>query len=396
MLKILSAAILITSALSAEAALFAAMAQVTRDDRFFMLRDPFRPRRGPFLVPRDFRSPTEPRAEPRVEPARGVAYNSSAEADANRTDPATEYVIVLGDTLADQLAQGLADAFAEERPEVAVIKKTRDSTGFVRDDVFNWMEDGPRLLDGEKATALIVLLGMNDRQVLRDETGAHEPRSDRWRELYSKRVEDFLTKLKEKNLPVFMVGLPSMRLPRLSADMPYFNEVFRERAQKLGITFVDIWEGFVDENGDFAMFGPALDGQRRRLRLNDGVHFSKVGARKAAHFVERDLVRLFASRTGPSLTPQEAVPDPGPGTRPIAGPVISLSTPSAQTSVLAGSSPRTVPMDSTASRTLVEGLPAQPIAGRADDFRWKQPGIATEDGPATPEQRAAAPASIAR
>jgi hypothetical protein len=395
MLKSLSVAILVVSAVFAEAAVFAASAQPMRDERFFFLRDPFRPRQGPFMAPRDFRPPVQ-RAEPRVEPSRGVVYNSSAEADAARPQPAAEYVVVLGDTLADQLAQGLADGFAEERPEVAVIKKTRDSTGFVRDDVFNWVEEGPRLLEGEKATAVVVLLGMNDRQVLRDETGAHEPRSDRWRELYAKRVEDFLTKLKEKSLPVFMVGLPAMRLPRLSADMPYLNEIFRERAQKVGVTFIDVWEGFVDERGDFALFGPALDGQRRRLRLNDGVHFSKVGARKLAHFVERDLVRLFGSRTGPTPTPQETVPDPGPGPRPIAGPVISLSTPSAQTSVLAGSSPRTVPMDSTASRTLVEGLPAQPVAGRADDFRWQQPAIATEASPATPEQRAAAPANIAR
>jgi hypothetical protein len=399
MLKFLCAGMLIVSALVAEASLFAAAAQPQRDDRFFMLRDPFRQRRN-ILVPRDFRPPgtlrAEPRVEPRIEPTRGVVYGSSADADAARTAPATEYVVVMGDTLADQLAQGLADAFAEERPEVAVIKKTRDSTGFVRDDVFNWVAEGPRLLEGEKATAVVVMLGMNDRQVLRDETGAHQPRSDRWRELYNKRIEDFLTKLKEKNAPVFMVGLPAMQLARLSADMPYFNEIFRERAQKAGTAYIDIWEGFVDERGDFALFGPALDGQRRRLRMNDGVHFSKVGARKLAHFVERDLIRLFASRSGPTVTPQETVPDPGPGPRPIAGPVISLSIPSAQISVLAGSSPRTVPMDSTASRTLVEGLPAHPVVGRADDFRWQQPAIATEASPATPEQRAAAPASIAR
>jgi hypothetical protein len=399
MLKFITVAMLIAAAAVAESAAFVsqASAQDRGDDRYFMLRDPFRPqRRGPSLspltVPRELRPVPALPAEPRSDLPAGVVYGSSAEADAARPQPATEYVIVLGDTLADQLAQGLADAFSDDRPEVAVIKKTRDSSGFVRDDVFNWLEQGPAFLAAEKPTAVVVLLGMNDRQVLRDETGAHEPRSDRWRELYAKRVEDFLTKLKEKNVPVFMVGLPSMRLPRLSADMPYLNEIFRERTQKVGANYIDIWEGFVNERGDYTVSGPALDGQMRRLRLNDGVHFTKVGARKLAHFVERDLVRLFGTRTGPTAIPQEPVPEPGPGPRPLAGPVISLAIPSAQTGVLAGSSPRTVPMDSTASRTLVEGLPAQPVPGRADDFRW-QPATAAAP---TAEQTAAAPTGIAR
>jgi hypothetical protein len=385
-----------------------AIAQDSRDDRYFMLRDPFRPNRGPLMVPRDFPLPgglPPPAAEPRVEQPGGVVYTSSAEADAQRLTPASEYVLVLGDTLADQLALGLADAFAADRPEVAVIKRTRDSTGFVRQDVFNWVEQGPMMAGAEKATVIVVILGMNDRQVLRDETGAHEPRSERWREIYGKRVEDFLTRLKEKNVPIFMVGLPSMRLPQLSADMPYINEIFRERAQKVGATYIDVWDGFVNERGDFAFMGPALDGQMRRLRMNDGVHFTRIGARKLAHFVERDLVRLFGSRSTPLPQPQDLTPDPGPGPRPLAGPVIPLTTPTGQSAVLAGSGPRTVPMDSYAIRTLVEGLPAEPVQGRADDFRWEQPSAsvpqpappAAAARPAAPAEQVAAPGSgIAR
>ena len=383
-----AAALLI--ALSAFAA--PASAQDARDDRYFMLRDPFRPRRGLLITPRDLepRQPSIP-AEPPV--IGGVVFNSAANADRVRLNPAREYVLVLGDTLADQLAQGLADAFATERPEVAVIKRTRESSGFVRADFYDWVEQGPPMVAAEKATAVIVMLGMNDRQGLRDETGLHPPRSDRWRELYAKRLEDFLTKLKDSKVPVYIVGLPSMRLPQLAADMPYLNEIFRERAQKVGVTYVDIWDGFVNEKGDFIVMGPALDGQLRRLRLPDGVHFSRFGGRKAAHFVERDLLRLFASRAGSPALPLDT-PDPGPGPRPVAGPVISLSVPSAQTGALAGGGPRTVPMDSTAARTLVEGLPAEIVPGRADDFRVPQPAAAAP-APA-PGQAATVPAGVAR
>src|SRR3990170_8365270 len=99
-------AVALLIALSAVAA--PASAQDARDDRYFMLRDPFRPQRRLLTTPRDLepRQPSIP-AEPPV--IGGVVFNSAANADRVRLNPASEYVLVLGDTLADQLAQGLAD-----------------------------------------------------------------------------------------------------------------------------------------------------------------------------------------------------------------------------------------------------------------------------------------------
>ena len=118
----------------------------------------------------------------------------------------------------------------------------------------------------------------------------------------------------------------------------------------------------------------------------------RPGGRKLAHFVERNLLRLFASRPGAPSLPQDTLPEPGPGPRPVAGPVISLSVPSAQTGALAGGGPRTVPMDSTAIRTLVESLPAEMVPGRADDFRWPQ---SAAPAPA-PGQAATVPVGVTR
>jgi hypothetical protein len=122
------------------------------------------------------------------------------------------------------------------------------------------------------------------------------------------------------------------------------------------------------------MTGPALDGQTRRLRLPDGVHFTKAGARKLAHYVERDLIRLFDLGRGRGLQlPQEAPPEvaPPPAGRPVAGPVLPLTQPAGPVGQLAGAGPRAAsPADPVAARVLTEGLPPTPVAGRADDFRW--------------------------
>ena len=378
---------------------FANEAAAQRDDRFFFLRDPFRRERSLFNFPGFEAPPRRVIAEPPSDQPTGIIYGSSAEADSQRLISASEYVLVFGDVMADQIAQGLADAFVNDRPEVAISRKTKANSGFVRGDYYDWVGQAPALLAKEKLTAIVVMLGVNDRQPLRDDQGAYEFRTDRWRELYGKRIEDFLVKLKDKNVPIFVVGMPSMRNPKLSTDVVYLNEILAERTRKVGGYYVDVWDGFVNETGDFMASGPALDGQIRRLRAADGIHFTKAGQRKLAHYVERELIRLFDSHAGaPRSIPRDTTPEPAPSAatppgqapaaaaRPVAGPVLSLTQPAAPSGPLAGSQPAAGPAkpsvaDPIAARTLVEGIPAEPVAGRADDFRWPPPDAASQESP---------------
>jgi hypothetical protein len=359
----------------------------SHDGFFFFLRDPFGRGRSLFNFPEP--PPPPPKrvyVEPPSDEATGTVYGSSVEADAQRFLGASEYVVVLGDTLADQLSQGLADAFVTERPEIAIVKKTKVNSGLVRNDVFDWTAQASSLLSKEKATAIVVLIGINDRQPLIEDKKPQEFRSDIWREAYGRRVEEFLIKLRDKNVPIFVVGLPSTRYPKMTLDTIYLNEILAERTRKIGGYYVDVWDGFVTENGDYMDIGPALDGQKRRLRASDGVHFTKAGGRKLAHYVERELVRLFDSRPGRTpAVPQEIEPDISskavPAVRPVAGPILPLSQlsgPSAGALVGAPSATQTqargsLPTDPISARTLIEGTPVEPISGRADDFRWPPP-----------------------
>ena len=61
--------------------------------------------------------------------------------------------------------------------------------------------------------------------------------------------------LKSKDVPVIWVGLPAIRGTKASSAISYLDELYRERAERAGIIYVDIWDGFVDEDGDFAMQG---------------------------------------------------------------------------------------------------------------------------------------------
>ncbi len=47
---------------------------------------------------------------------------------------------------------------------------------------------------------------------------------------------------------VIWVGLPAMRGTKSTSDMSYLDELYRERAEKAGIVYVDIWDGFKDRS----------------------------------------------------------------------------------------------------------------------------------------------------
>ncbi len=219
----------------------------------------------------------------------------------------------------------------------------------------------------------------------RSANGLVEFRDDRWTELYNKKIDEMIAVLKSKGVPVIWVGLPAVRGAKATSDALFLDSLYREAAAKAGITYVDVWDGFVDEAGRFLQQGPDFEGQIRRLRSYDGVYFTKAGARKLAHYVEREITRLLASRSAPINLPSEpATPDanaqPGePAPRPLAGPIVPLVASSVGTDqLLGGPGSRPAAVDALVARTLVKGEPLAPPAGRADDFTWPRREIARE------------------
>ena len=148
--------------------------------------------------------------------------------------------------------------------------------------------------------------------------------------------------LKSKGVPVLWVGLPVVRGPKATADTLFLDSLYRDAAARAGITYVDVWDGFVDEAGRYVQQGPDFEGQIRRLRSYDGVYFTKAGALKLAHYAEREINRLLAARSAPIVLPTEpATPDANalpdqPGPRPLAGPIVPLAASAVGTEQLLG------------------------------------------------------------
>jgi uncharacterized protein len=148
-----------------------------------------------------------------------------------------------------------------------------------------------------------------------------------------------------------------------------------------------------------------------------------AGARKLAHFVEREIDRWLSARAASVALPVEetkaavaAVPEvaasaatgkAGAKARPLAGPAVPLTSEvSSESDELLGGNARSKITDAVATKVLVNGEAMPAPAGRADDFAWprrgvapvgKDPVVATTDLPMTPmvADRGSAPASAA-
>ena len=247
-------------------------------------------------------------------------------------------------------------------------------------------------------------------------TGPFEFHTDQWEAAYIKRIDATIAALKSAGVPVFWVGLPAQRGPKATADSSYLNELYRGRAEKAGIVFVDVWDGFVDEQGRYSPQGPDFEGQIRRLRSADGIYFTKAGARKLAHYVEREIDRSEANRAIPVALPSSLETAPagakagGPSARPLVGPVVPLTvstTGAAAEELMGGARPAAAALpahaDPLATRVLIKGEAIAAPTGRADDFNWPRGGAATVTAepispspPATASANAGPAASIGR
>ena len=262
-----------------------------------------------------------------------AAPRRSPEATSQITSP----ILVLGDAMADWLAYGLEDAFSE-KPEFGVVRKHRSFAGLVRYDPrrdVEWPQIVREAIAADKPKFIVMMVGFHDRQQIREQRGpvtpargpAQRPQDDpeyqadpdlpeaarqgqrrraerrdgkgqagagrhrraeegagagraarvpdrAWQAAYVQRIDATIAALKSANVPVFWVGLPPQRDVRQSAAAVYLDELYRTRAERAGIIYVDIWDGFVDEAGRYVLQGPDFEGQTRRLRSGDTIYFT--------------------------------------------------------------------------------------------------------------------------
>jgi hypothetical protein len=322
-------------------------------------------------------------------------------AEVQPKDPDARKILVVGDFVAGGLAWGLEQTFAEE-PKLTVIDKSKADSGLTRADRYDWNAVLLDTLNEVQPDVVVLVFGANDRQQLRDGAERYPMRSNMWVATYTQRITGLIDTLKVYGRPFFWVGAPPMRATAASSDMVYLNGLYKPRVQSGGGYFVDIWNGFTNEDGRYVTSGPDVDGQVRQLRTRDGINFTRAGRLKLAFYVQREIRRQTGFGSGGidllatvTLGNQiEIAPD---GTKLLVGPIISLNDPVPGLSRdLAGAERGSVTSQETAQyKMIVRGEVLPTTAGRVDDFTWppRNGGILLPPAP-PPEPEPVAEATV--
>jgi len=219
--------------------------------------------------------------------------------DAGATEPtdaaksATPHrIAVIGDSLAQDLWNGLKKLYRGQK-SIEIIRYTKVSTGLVRDDVFDWNDHIKQFVAEHDFDTAIVLMGGNDRQGITIGSKRLRRFGKAWTVEYTKRVADMIEVLKSETTAVYWLGLPIVRSNRMARDYRRFNKVYRAQAEEHGIAFIDTWPLYDTEEGKYTSFGPDAEGVKRRLRKDDGLHFTVAGKLRFA----KDIVRIIAKQT---------------------------------------------------------------------------------------------------
>jgi hypothetical protein len=195
---------------------------------------------------------------------------------------------VFGDSMAVDLAKAL-DRFYTDDPNIVVINQGVGSSGFVRTDFFDWDKTATEQVAKNSFDIAVMILGINDRQTIKLDGNSMKPLTPEWDDIYKARVADFVSAIHGANKPLIWVGLPPTSKADFSAAMGQISGIQRLAVFAGGADFLDIYDKFVDDDGNYTSSGPDLNGKQVKMRKDDGIHFTTAGADKLAFYLSQSI-----------------------------------------------------------------------------------------------------------
>ncbi|HEX6313122.1 MAG TPA: DUF459 domain-containing protein, partial [Acidimicrobiia bacterium] len=207
-----------------------------------------------------------------------------------------------GDSLAIVPGQSVLESFpGTSEGAISMVRPDVDgwvSTGLARPEVLNWplhLQEQTAALDPD---VVVLTLGSNDDQALTGAPGGatiSQGDAEQWVDEYRRRVGGLMDQIIAEGRTLVLVGVPIVRDGGRSAEYNTINTIFMEEAAKRDdrVIFVDTWELFQDENGNYADYLPNEAGEAVKYRADDGIHLTGAGGDVVAKQIYRQLSDQF-------------------------------------------------------------------------------------------------------
>ncbi|UNM96533.1 DUF459 domain-containing protein [Ignatzschineria rhizosphaerae] len=228
--------------------------------------------------------------------------------------------VMAGDKLffvGDSLMQGVAPRVRQSlyRSEnIDGVDLSKQSTGLAYPKFYNWPEVVAQTLEKDlDIKAVIVYMGANDpwdfpvpgrKQYLRF-------KSADWERAYRERVQKIILEANRYQLPVIWLGAPCMRKEKLHQDMVYLNTIYASEMAKFNGTYIPTSDLLGCSDEEYSAYVESEEGNRK-VRTNDGIHFTPTGQRLIAERVIEALTIIKEEVEDEVAEPETSESDPVP------------------------------------------------------------------------------------
>ncbi len=199
-------------------------------------------------------------------------------------------VLVIGDFTASSVADALKKFFNNN---TIIINNTIPDSGLIRTDYYSWENNIAELINNNRPKAIIIMIGANDNQPITTNQDILSTDQPIWMNTYKQKIFKITEILHNSRIPWIWVGQPPFKNNNLTQKMRTFNKLYKNATEAAEGSFIDIWDGFIDAQGQFSFLGYNTNGKTVRLRTNDGVNFTFEGKKKLASYLEQKLKTIL-------------------------------------------------------------------------------------------------------
>jgi hypothetical protein len=193
------------------------------------------------------------------------------------------YIALAGDSM---MAVGLAPHLTrmiEKNALGKVVRAYKSGTGLARPDVFNWLNEYPKMLAGKRPGIVICAIGANDGQGIQVDKRPLQFGTPAWEEEYARRVGAFSELLLKGGAKVYWVLLPHMRSPVYDQRMQNLNTFLQAKFKDVpNLVFISPDSMIVGAPAKTYVEYTQSGAKQERLRGEDGIHLSDAGGRNLA------------------------------------------------------------------------------------------------------------------
>ncbi len=231
---------------------------------------------------------------------------------------AGDRILLVGDSLMQGVAPHLITAL-KRNYKVESMDLSRHSTGLTYPAFFDWPATVKAAFELEPYQVVIVFLGANDPWDMNLQGKYVRFGSERWKEVYSARVQQIIRIAAEHNSRLLWLGAPPMGREDLVGKEPQLNEIYAREAAKypLFARFIATAPSLSEDGSSFTKFMELPERGSVMVRTDDGVHFTTQGQKILAKLALAQFTK--ATQTEPVPQENQSV-EAQPENRPLAEP----------------------------------------------------------------------------